>query len=33
MLKYNTDKIQIRKLSWENTNSNFDYISYHWYTR
>lgn len=38
MLKYNPDKIQIRKLSWENTdnletNSNFDYISYHWYLR
>ncbi|QXD31053.1 DUF6492 family protein [Candidatus Pelagisphaera phototrophica] len=38
MLKYNTDEIQIRKLSWENvnkleTNSNYDYISYHWYMR
>ena len=38
MLKYNPDKIQIRKLSWKNTNkletnSNFDYISYHWYMR
>jgi len=36
MLKYNPDKIQIRKLNWKNTNkletnSNFDYISYHWY--
>ena len=38
MLKYNPDKIQIRKLSWTNTNkletnSNYDYISYHWYMR
>ena len=38
MLKYNPDKIQIRKLSWSNTNklvsnSNYDYISYHWYMR
>jgi len=38
MLKYNPDKIQIRKLNWKNTNkletnSNFDYISYHWYMR
>jgi len=38
MLKYNPDKIQIRKLSWKNTNkletdSNYDYISYHWYMR
>ena len=38
MLKCNPDKIQLRKLSWTNTrkletNSNLDYISYHWYTR
>jgi FkbM family methyltransferase len=38
MLKYHPDKIQIRKLSWTNTNklesnSNYDYISYHWYMR
>ena len=38
MLRYNPDKIQIRKLSWTNTNkletnSNYDYISYHWYMR
>ena len=38
MLKYNPNKIQIRKLNWTNTNkletnSNFDYISYHWYLR
>ena len=38
MLKYNPDKIQIRKLSWKNTNkletnSNYDYISYHHYLR
>jgi len=38
MLKYNPDKIQIRKLSWVNTykletNGNYDYISYHWYMR
>lgn len=38
MLKYNHDKIQIRKLSWKNankleTNSNYDYISYHWHMR
>jgi len=38
MLKYNPDKIQIRKLSWKNTNKveincNYDYISYHWYMR
>jgi len=38
MLKYNPDKIQFRKLNWEdtnilNTNSNLDYISYHWYMR
>ena len=38
MLKYNPDKIQIRKLRWENmkkpkTNSNYDYISCHWYMR
>ena len=38
MLKYNSDKIQIRKLNWKNTNkleinSNYDYISYHWYMR
>ena len=38
MLKYNPDKIQIRKLNWKNTNklesnSNYDYISYHWYMR
>ena len=38
MLKYNSDKIQIRKLNWKNTfildtNCNLDYISYHWYIR
>ena len=38
MLKYNPDKIQIRKLNWTNTrkietNSKYDYISYHWYMR
>jgi len=38
MLKYNPDKIKIRKLNWKNvdkleTNSNLDYISYHWYAR
>ena len=38
MLKYHSDKIQIRKLKWKNTrkleyNSNFDYMSYHWYMR
>lgn len=38
MLKFNPDKIQIRKLNWINTskleiNSNYDYISYHWYMR
>ena len=38
MLKYNPDKILIRKLSWKNTNkletnSNYDYISYHHYLR
>lgn len=38
MLKYNPDKIQIRELNWKNTNkletdSNCDYISYHWYIR
>lgn len=38
MLKYNPDKIKIRKLNWKNarkleTNSNLDYISYHWYER
>lgn len=38
MLKYNRDKIQIRKLSWKNTNKletyiNLDYISYHHYLR
>ena len=39
MLKYNPDKIQIRKLNWKNTNKlnsnnrNYDYISYHWYMR
>ena len=38
MLKYNPDKIQIRKLNWKNTNkletnSNFDYISYHHHMR
>ena len=38
MLKYNPDKIQIRKLSWINTNkidtgSNYDYVSYHYYMR
>lgn len=38
MLKNHYDKIKIRKLKWENvsqldTNSNYDYISYHWYKR
>lgn len=38
MLKYYPDKIIIRKLNWKNTNkletnSNYDYISYHWYMR
>ncbi len=38
MLKYNQDKIQIRKLNWKNTNkletdSDLDYISYHYYMR
>ena len=42
MLKYNSDKIQIRKLNWKNTNkleleletnNNLDYISYQWYMR
>ena len=38
MLKYNPDKIQIRKLNWGNTckldtDCNLDYISYHWYLR
>ena len=44
MLKYNPDKIQIRKLNWKQdhgrqklesilTDCNLDYISYHWYMR
>ena len=38
MLKNNPDKIQIRNLSWTDTNkletnSNYDYISYHWHMR
>ena len=38
MLKYNPDKIKIRKLHWRNThklefNSDYDYISYHWFMR
>ena len=38
MLKFYPDKIIIRKLNWKNTNkletnSNYDYISYHWYMR
>ena len=38
MLKYNSNQIKIRKLSWRNankleTNSNLDYISYHWHMR
>ena len=38
MLKYNPDKIKIRKLRWKNTNklitkSDYDYVSYHWYLR
>ena len=38
MLKYHPDKIKIRKLNWKNTdkletNSNYDYISCHWYMR
>ena len=38
MLKNHSDKIEIRKLNWENVNTltlitNLDYISYHWYSR
>jgi hypothetical protein len=38
MLKNYSDQIEIRKLNWSNSNilninSNFDYISYHWYNR
>ena len=38
MLKYHNDNIAIRQLSWANvdildTNSELDYISYHWYNR
>ena len=38
MLKYHPNKIKIRKLNYRNTNkletnSNLDYISYHWYLR
>ena len=38
MLKYNPDKIKLRRLNWKNTNkldinNNLDYISYHWYMR
>lgn len=38
MLKNHPDKLKIRKLNWKNTNkletnSNLDYISYHWYMR
>lgn len=38
MLKYNPNKIKLRKLFWEdtnnfNTNNNNDYISYHWHMR
>ena len=40
MLKNNNDKIKIRNLKWTNSNnldyldnSDFDYISYHWYSR
>lgn len=38
MLKYHRDKIEIRELCWKNTNkldtnTNHDYISYHWYMR
>jgi FkbM family methyltransferase len=38
MLKYYPDKIIIRKLNWKNTNkletnTNYDYISHHWYMR
>jgi hypothetical protein len=38
MLKNHSDKIIIRQLNWANvsnlnTNSNLDYISYHWYIR
>jgi hypothetical protein len=38
MLKFHSDKIKIRSLSFKNTNrleldSGFDYISYHWYMR
>lgn len=38
MLKYNPDKIKIRKLNWKNTNNlnkniNLDYMSYHWHMR
>lgn len=38
MLNKHPDKIKIRKLNWTNTNkltedTNYDYISYHWYMR
>ena len=38
ILKNYSDKIKIRRLTWENvnildTNTNYDYISYHWYNR
>jgi len=39
MIYKNLDKIKLRKLNWINTNSlsslegEYDYISYHWYTR
>jgi len=38
MLKNHHDKIAIRKLNWQNvktldTNSNLDYVSYHWHMR
>jgi hypothetical protein len=37
MLKYNNDNIEIRPLNWANSNNfentNFDYVSFHWYNR
>ena len=42
ILKNHSDRIEIRQLNWKNVNnlnlevdseSNFDYVSYHWYSR
>ena len=38
ILKNHSDKIELRPLKWMNsetlnTNSNYDYISYHWYLK